>query len=339
MCIPRNAKVAGLLVAAACLVSGPDAFAFCRTVTCPLPAGWSPSDSSCYPATWAKDGCPTSMPAGARVVPVWWRNACVSYDVQKNASRWADYATVARLVEAAFAKWTGAMCSTDAAGTSANVSIKASNLGPVDCGEVGYNQSGGPNQHVIVFRDSMWPHPNDASNTLGLTTVTFEADTGEIYDADTEINGTLPLSVGDPVTPGSYDLESIITHEMGHFLGLAHSRDPVATMYAQYNQESTMMRTLKADDTAGLCTIYPPGGTRSVDPSAGPGGSVPADGCDPTPRHGFSSLCAQPPKSGCSVASRDAPGPTGGAVFTALAWIGVARARKRPPRQAAARRS
>jgi hypothetical protein len=325
-----RSAVGGLLVTGACLASVREARAFCRTTTCSPPAGWSPTDASCFPPAWAAGGCPTSSPSGARVVPVWWRNACVSYDVQKNASRWADYPTVVKLVDAAFAKWTSATCPTGSAGATARVSIDATNLGPVDCGDVGYNQSGGPNQHVIVFRDGTWPHdPRDASNTLGLTTVTFEADTGEIYDADTEINGTLPLSVGDPVTPGRYDLESIITHEMGHFLGLAHSHDPVATMYAQYNQESTMMRTLKPDDIAGLCTIYPPGGARSVDPSVAPNGSVPEDSCDPTPRHGFSSLCAQPPRNGCSIASGNGAGRTTGAAFATLLWIAAARACRR----------
>ena len=48
------------------------------------------------------------------------------------------------------------------------------------------NTTGMGNQHAIIFRDSGWPYPNDLNNTLGLTTaITFDPDTGEIYDADT----------------------------------------------------------------------------------------------------------------------------------------------------------
>jgi hypothetical protein len=334
-------SVAGVLVAAACVVSAPAARAFCRTVTCPLPADWNPSNG-CLP-TSVTDASGHSWPdfasyclgrvddqgkpAPTKVLPIWWRNACVSYDIQKNASRWVPYDTAARVVAAAFMKWTEATCPADSAGAT-RVSIDVSDRGPVDCDKVGYNTFGGPNQHVIVFRDTVWPH-NDVNNTLGLTTVTFDADTGEIYDADTEINGTMPLSVGDPTT--GYDFESIITHEMGHFLGLAHSGDNKATMYAHY-MSSTSMRTLTADDVAGLCSIYPPNGTRNVDPTVAASGSVTEDSCDPTPRHGFTTQCAQPPKSGCAVAAGDPSGDGGTEiVFVALASFGIARKRKRIP--------
>ncbi|MDP9000543.1 MAG: matrixin family metalloprotease, partial [Myxococcota bacterium] len=223
----------------------------------------------------------------------------------------------------------GVMCPLNDGGTGA-VSIFGSNHGPVNCRQVGYNHYGGPNQHVIVFRDDKWPY-SDASNTLGLTTVTFEADTGELYDADTEINGTVPLSVGDPVPLGGYDLESIVTHEMGHFLGLGHSSVSTATMYAQYNSGSTSMRTLTDDDVAGLCSIYPPNKTRNVDPSVAPGGSKAATPCDKEPRNGFSTECPQP-KSGCTAASNGNGGEPGARFFfAALASAGFAWRRRRAP--------
>jgi Matrixin len=321
-----------VVLGAASLLPSREASAYCRTMTCGLPPNWSPAPEGCYPPDWDMSGCPTSNPPGAKVVPVWWRNACVSYDVQKNATRWADYATVAKIVDAAFAKWTASACPASPSGAT-GVSISADNLGPVDCTLVEYNKYGGPNQNVIVFRDDMWPH-NDASNTLGLTTVTFEPDTGELYDADTEINGTKPLSVGDPVQDGYYDLESIITHEMGHFLGLAHSADGNATMFAQYSMGSTSMRSLKQDDVDGLCSIYPPTGTRNVDFSVADGGSIPEDSCNgPTPRHGFTTQCAQPLPTGCACASTLGDDQrAAGAFCAALVCLGIAAERRRKSR-------
>jgi Matrixin len=331
----RLGSAGRVLVAAACVVWARDAHAFCRTVTCPLPADWNPTNG-CLPTSVTDSNghssdfasyCATLSPP-AKVLPVWWRNACVSYDIQKNASRQISYDTAATVIAAAFAKWTTATCPADAAGHT-KVSIDVSDLGPVTCDQVEYDRFGGPNQHVIVFRDSVWPH-NDANNTLGLTTVTFDADTGEIYDADTEINGTVPLGVGDPVTLGVYDFESIITHEAGHFLGLAHSGDSSATMYAHYTPGSTSMRSLTADDVAGLCSIYPPNATRNVDPSVGSHGSVAEDSCNPAPRNGFTTQCIQPRKSGCAVAPS---GPMGNRateiILGALASIGIARKRRR----------
>jgi hypothetical protein len=325
----RNA-VALAVVAAACMVSSGDAHAFCRTMTCPLPPSWSPING-CYPPDFA------TLCAPAKLLPVWWRNECVSYDVQKNASRWIPYDKAVGIVDAAFVKWTGAVCPADASGAT-RVSIDATNLGAVECTQVGYKKNGTPNQHVIVFRDDTWPYPNDSNNTLGLTTLTFNVDTGEIYDADTEINGTLPLSSTDPVPAGSYDFESIVTHEMGHFLGLAHSGYSSATMYARYTPGSTSMRSLTPDDVAGLCAIYPPDKTRVVDPAVSAGGSVAADACNPTPRHGFSSVCDPPQSSGgCSVASWKASrGPAPFALAMVLAWLGVSRRSAR--RQRSSRR-
>jgi len=158
---------------------------------------------------------------------------------------------------------------------------------PVACADVGYNQTG-PNQNVIVFRDQKWPH-NDTNNTLALTTVTFNPDTGEIFDADMEINtADQHVTLTDPIPPNGYDFASIVTHETGHFLGMAHSGNDHATMYASYTPGSTSLRYLTDDDINGICTIYRPDGQRSV--LAGevtPGGQ-----CDPTPRRGLTSQCA-----------------------------------------------
>lgn len=318
--------VARLLIAgviAVQLMASRGAGAFCRTTACPLPPNWDPNrEGSCYPPDFALycqslkdlDG----RPHPAKPFPLWWRNACVSYDVQQDATPQLPYATVARIVDAAFAKWTSVTCDTG------NVSIAARNLGPVACGKVEYNdeRSQQGNQHVIVFRNP-WPYPSDQVNTLGLTTVTFDVNTGELYDADTEINASIALSIDGS---NGNDFESIITHEAGHFLGMAHSVNPDATMYAFY---SPTMGTLQIDDTDGICTIYPPGGTRSVDPSVNASGAIREDACDLTPRHGFSPQCSSP-SAGCSLAPTRALGAAGreAAPGTGLLLVGAARLRR-----------
>jgi hypothetical protein len=296
--------VAGVAVAAA-FVERP-AGAFCRTSTCPLPADFSPSSAGCVPDGFAAYCAGLDPPVVP--LPIWWRNACQSYDIQQDASVQVPYDVAVQSFATAFSKWTGAAC--DGGG---HPSISAQNLGPVACDEVHYNDntSGQGNQHVIVFRDDGWPHPNDLNNTLGLTTITYDPDTGEIYDADMEINSTVPLTVAGPVPSDGNDFMSIITHESGHFFGMAHSNDDLATMYAHYTPGSTYMRNLTSDDTTGICSVYPPAGTRSVDPSVADGGVLQEDPCDPTPRHGFQSACVVPPSGGggggCAVGVPSAP--------------------------------
>ena len=268
------------------------AWAFCRTTTVGVPADYQPSDQGC----WTNGH------------PLYWKNACVGYSLQRIASKQISYDDASNSIAEAFTRWTSTPCPTDGTGFS-RVSIDVRDLGPVDCGLVEYDSSG-PNQHVIVFRDDQWPH-NDSANTLALTTVTFNPDSGEIYDADMEINSadqklTVVANASQPIQPSQYDFLSIVTHETGHFLGMAHSADTRATMFAHYSPGSTAMRLLTSDDVAGICQIYPPDGTRIADPAlAPPDGKVPEDACDPTPRHGFTTQCSSNTGSksggGCAV--------------------------------------
>jgi MYXO-CTERM domain-containing protein len=331
--VRSGARAGGTLAAAAVLLlagtATREARAFCRTTTCGLPANFAPTDSECHPADY-EAWCASQNPP-AKILPVYWSNACVGYDIQQDASRQVPYATAATLFATAFSKWTGTSCAGPPGSGRGDVSISVQDLGPVACNQVQYSSNQG-NQHVIIFHDDVWPH-DDASNTLGLTTITFNPDTGEIYDADMEINSTpsVPLSLADPVPPDGYDLQSIITHETGHFLGMAHSGDVAATMFAHYVPGTISMRVLSQDDRDGICSIDLPNGTRSVDPSVSPNGALQAAACDPTPRHGFQSSCAQPEHSGCSAApTSDATGFSGTAGLMATALLVAARARRRP---------
>ncbi len=274
------------------MIAAPSAaHAFCRTTTVPVMADFQPRPDKCWD----------------QGVPLFWRNSCVSYSVQRSASRQVAFEDAANNISGAFTKWTGSSCPTEGTGRS-RVSIDVRDLGPVDCGEVNYNQSGG-NQNVIVFRDDVWPH-HDSSNTLALTTVTFNPETGEIYDADMEVNThDQRVTLTDPVPPDGYDFASIVTHETGHFLGLAHSGDNRATMYANYTPGATAMRNLTSDDVAGICSIYRPDGTRAVLDSK----VTPGPQCDPTPRRGFTGECEEPKQKTCignsvSSATPAAPG-------------------------------
>jgi len=319
-----EARVAGLALATALLLGATPARAHCRTMACPLPADFSPSEEACVPADFVSWCSSLDPPAAA--IPVWWRSACVSYDLAQAASRQVPYAVADAMFAEAFAKWTTLDCASGAPGGSGRVSIDARDLGPVACDQVQYDQQG-PNQHVILFHDDVWPY-DDANNTLGLTTVTYDVDTGEIYDADMEINATVPLTLSDPVPAGGYDLQSIITHESGHFLGMAHSGDVEATMFAHYVQGSTTMRTLQDDDVAGLCSIYLPGGARVVATSVVPSGRVMEGPCDPTPQGGFTTACASPPSRSCAVTAASPEPPTTGGAMVLLAGAGSIVARR-----------
>jgi hypothetical protein len=320
--------LAAVAALAVCVAASGNAAAFCRTTTCVLPPNFAPADGECVPPDFDQ-WCASQNPP-QKILPVFWSNACVSYDIQANASRQVPYDKAAELVAAAFAKWTSTKC---ASAGNRRISIDVKDLGPVECDQVQYSSDQG-NQHVIIFYDTGWPYAADTVNTLGLTTITFNPDTGELYDADMAINSgpDIRLSLSDPVPVDGYDFQSIITHETGHFLGMAHSGNDTATMFAHYTQGTTWMRDLSADDTDGICSVYLPGGERSVDRSVSASGTVAETACDPTPRHGWQSVCAQ--QLGCAVSGAGESRGAGFATFLGIAQaIGAAARRRARPRR------
>lgn len=65
------------------------------------------------------------------------------------------------------------------------------------------------------------------------------------------------------------DVQSVVLHELGHALGLSHSDNSAAVMFASYCSGCNH-RTLHADDIAGLTSLYGGGGAASPTPTRTP---------------------------------------------------------------------
>jgi MYXO-CTERM domain-containing protein len=286
----RIASISALLLSS--LTLSTPALAFCRTTTCR--AGECVRSKECE-----------SCLVGGR--PLFWRSRCLSFavDEQGSAQQGIDAATARSLIAGAFEKWTSVDCG------GQHPSLSMLDLGNVSCNATGYDSEGG-NINLWTFRDGAWPHGRNSS-MLALTTVTFDADTGEILDADVEINSSEPaLTVGDSEVAA--DLDSVVTHESGHFLGLSHSCETGATMLASYPVGSTAMRSLEPDDAAGLCSAFPPGLHKQ---------------CDPKPKGGLSACTSGKPfdpagSPACSVHPGSGGSPALPALF-ALVVFGLLR--------------
>lgn len=193
--------------------------------------------------------------------PLWWRTPCLSYAVDEDGSQWLDPAQTRAAVDAGFMEWASVTC------TTGPTDIQFRRLADSTCVTPEYNSNGG-NVNTVAFLDP-WVHPNDGSaldpRALGFTSVWFDTETGEIWDADMLINDERQLArcaTNAPCT--SFDLESIATHEAGHFLGIAHSPLEDATMYAVSGPPGDIeMRTLEQDDIDAICAIYPPSSEQS----------------------------------------------------------------------------
>jgi len=180
---------------------------------------------------------------------------------------------------------------------------------------------------------------------LAITTVYYTPSTGAISDADIELadwGGSAGALVSPPpdgwyftclppgTTPicGAYgqascayiDLQNTLTHEAGHFIGLAHPCEIAqgnctpamksVTMYPSAAPGETSKRVLSQDDVDGVCAIYP------LSSSGPPGG-------------GFGIPVAVTPSrsGGCGAG---APGPAG--LLPLLATL-LPRVRRRRARQ------
>lgn len=105
-------------------------------------------------------------------------------------------------------------------------------------------------------------------NNPARTRVFYDPETGEIVEADIAINphpigeDDTPLQFSTDGTPGTYDLESTLMHEIGHFLGLDHSNVIGSTMQARQGVNGTYKlpafteRTLSEDDRSRVLSLY-----------------------------------------------------------------------------------
>ena len=155
-------------------------------------------------------------------------------------------------------------------------------------------RDGGGNVNAVVFTFD-WAEREYDPNAFAVTTVWHRRSTGEILDVDMDLNerrGPYGICPVEGCATRTVDLENVVTHELGHYLGIAHSEEVEATMYASAVAGETIKRDLHPDDIEGLCVIYPPG--------------TPSAECDYAPRGGLVLHCEE----GCSTSTpgrQDAP--------------------------------
>jgi hypothetical protein len=256
-------RVLRAILALAALAAAPHASAFVRSTTAPL----HPDQGAC----------------------LWWRPRSLTYVVNFSGltGQGCTGSAASDLVQAAFQAWAAAA----RAGAASPCTDLAMTFGGErnDLTEVGYRQNGG-NVNLVVYRRgscsdptvvtdpndpchatigacatkyNCWDHSDGGfnANTLALTTTSFDVDTGEILDADVELNGwsgnTNPPTNGSiTATSGWYftcagpgkgscidppyvdpvsklppaqtgcnwiDVGNTVTHEAGHVIGLDHT--------------------------------------------------------------------------------------------------------------------
>ncbi|MFN2549810.1 MAG: myxosortase-dependent metalloprotease, MXAN_2677/MXAN_2678 family [Myxococcales bacterium] len=257
---PRPLRLRGALVAAACLCAGP-ALAYKRSVN-------------------------------AGNVCIWWSTRGHPFQIDAQGTPDVPAAQAFTAIRKSFQTWADVGCS-DLAFPDQGLSLDPKNR-VVGYFPGQYNRNlvlwrtrrcgNGKNGGVVPPGDSClgvqsgcanaydcWDH---GDGVIATTTTTSNRFTGQINDTDIEINdsvgtdGTkfiftavdgLPCVDQNQTGCVRIDIQNTITHEAGHTLGLDHTADPNATMYATAPEGETSKRVLGSDDIQGICDVYPRG--------------------------------------------------------------------------------
>ena len=115
----------------------------------------------------------------------------------------------------------------------------------------------------------------DLDRVLGATSFVVDTLTGEIVESDVFFNSIFTWSTAAAGDASRFDLQSVATHEIGHFVGLGHSaigeteirpdggRRVLASGAVMFpislGRGVTADRTLQPDDIAGVSDLYPDG--------------------------------------------------------------------------------
>ena len=177
-----------------------------------------------------------------------WSSNTISYNIHTAGSDDISDNSHIPAIEHAFQSWT------DVNGSSINL-VRGANT------TSGSTSGSG---HTITFDETnssgFFP---SGSGIVAITPITYMLADGRITDADILFNGN-QFSFSTDQTPGTFDVQDILTHEVGHFIGLDHSPVVSGTMWPYVSQTQWLHRSLSPDDAAGAVAVATRSGQTKV---------------------------------------------------------------------------
>lgn len=170
-----------------------------------------------------------------------WSTTTVRYYVQTSGSADVTITQLEAAIAGAFQAWQDVTCS--------RISFT-----------YGGRRASDPGDGIFIrFQESNWsPTVGDAA---AYSTPTRLAGSGELRSTEIVFNGqdvVWTTNAAEADSGFKSDIQGVATHEIGHSLGLDHTRHLPATMFFSSGLGSEM-RTLDDDDQRGICYLYPTG--------------------------------------------------------------------------------
>ena len=197
-----------------------------------------------------------------------WNPATAPYSINAAGSPDIPDDSDTQAVKASFDAWNAA----------ANFHYHTDCLTNLNAGSIHPGNEVNDGNSIVTWVNSNWVYGN---GTIAITFNWFDPTSGEIGESDLMANGQdYTWTTGS--TGVQTDVRNFLTHEAGHYLGMDHSLDTEATMFATGTTGETKKRDLDADDIAGVQSIYGAGSTAdSGTPMQCSSGSTPKScGCD-----------------------------------------------------------
>lgn len=184
----------------------------------------------------------------------WWQRELLEFHVATVAPEETELSAVQGLAETAFDAWIDAPCGLVPEVVFGGMVEASKATTPTSLG------AEPDNVFVFIKSASEWQRSGNSPTWIAITKIAHDPTTGEIVDADIEINdGGYAFSYEDQAGVNEVDFLSMLTHELGHFFGLDHSAAQDATMFATYAtspEDAAEARTLSQDDIDGVCALY-----------------------------------------------------------------------------------
>lgn len=168
---------------------------------------------------------------GKNLTTVKWTEGFNQLSIAINSSNFSnlDTPTINQIIQDSISEWNG------------KSKISISSTSTIGVGQNGLNE--------IYFSED--PTIFTGSGIAGVTLITFKENTSEILESDIVINAGISFHA---VKTAQLYLGNVVTHELGHFIGLSHSQVHNSSMFYQLSHGQ---HKVKEDDKAGIYSLYP----------------------------------------------------------------------------------